>query len=168
MSDETPRVLQMAGGSDRADWPAIESAVRQLATNYALGTDAIGRDEPEVGRALYHQTFTPDADISISGNPDTQRTGPDEWVGFVEGTFRGMGHIATQHLIGSVNIVPGEDGESADMSTYMHASHLQPNGDVFLVLLTYIDHAVRTEDGWRIAKRTLYPLARWVQEAPTE
>ena len=41
-------------------------------------------------------------------------------------------------------------------------------GDVFLVLLTYIDHAVRTADGWRIAKRTLYPLASWVQEAPPE
>ena len=78
MSDETPRVLHTAGGSDRPDWPAMESAIRQLAVNYALGTDAIGRDEPEAGRALFHQTFTPKADISISGNPDTQRTGPDE------------------------------------------------------------------------------------------
>ena len=124
MSGETPRVLQTAGGSDRPDWPSMESAIRQLAVNYALGTDAIGRDAPETGRALYQQTFTADADISIAGNPDTQRTGPDEWVGFVEGTFRGAGHVATQHLIGSVNIVPGEGGESAEMSTYMHASHL--------------------------------------------
>ena len=166
MSEETPRVLQTAGGSDRPDWPAMESAIRQLATNYALGTDAIGRDEPEVGRALYYQTFTPDADISIAGNPDTQRTGPDEWVGFVEGTFRGAGHVATQHLIGSVNIVPSEDGRSADMSTYMHATHRSPAGDLLIVLLTYIDHAVLTDDGWRIAKRTLYPMGSWVQEAP--
>ncbi len=167
MSDETPRVLQTAGGSDRPDWPSMESAIRQLAVNYALGTDAIGRDEPEPGRALYQQTFTADADISIAGNPDTQRTGPDEWVGFVEGTFRGAGHVATQHLIGSVNIVPGEGGESAEMSTYMHASHLGPTGDVFVVLLTYIDQAVHTEDGWRIARRTLYPMASWTQQAPS-
>ncbi len=167
MSDETPRVLQTAGGSDRPDWPAVESAIRQLAVNYALGTDAIGRDEPETGRALYQQTFLPDADISIAGNPETQRTGPDEWVGFVEGTFRGAGHVATQHLIGSVNIVPGEDGESAEMSTYMHASHLGPTGDVFVVLLTYIDRAVHTDDGWRIARRTLYPMASWTQQAPS-
>ena len=167
MSDETPRVLQTAGGSDRPDWPSMESAIRQLAVNYALGTDAIGRDEPETGRALYQQTFTADADISIAGNPDTQRTGPDEWVGFVEGTFRGAGHVATQHLIGSVNIVPGADGESAEMSTYMHASHLGPTGDVFVVLLTYIDQAVHTEDGWRIAGRTLYPMASWMQQAPS-
>ena len=53
-----PRVLQKAGGSDRPDWPAIESAIRQLAVNYALGTDAIGRCEAETGRALYRQTFT--------------------------------------------------------------------------------------------------------------
>ena len=167
MSDETPRVLQTAGGSDRPDWPAVESAIRQLAVNYALGTDAIGRDEPETGRALYQQTFLPDADISIAGNPETQRTGPDEWVGFVEGTFRGAGHVATQHLIGSVNIVPGEDGESAEMSTYMHASHLGPTGDVFVVLLTYVDRAVHTDDGWRIARRTLYPMASWTQQAPS-
>ena len=167
MSDETPRVLQTAGGSDRPDWPSMESAIRQLAVNYALGTDAIGRDEPETGRALYQQTFTADADISIAGNPDTQRTGPDEWVGFVEGTFRGAGHVATQHLIGSVNIVPGADGESAEMSTYMHASHLGPTGDVFVVLLTYIDQAVHTEDGWRIAGRTLYPMASWMQQVPS-
>ena len=167
MSDETPHVLQTAGGSDRPDWPSMESAIRQLAVNYALGTDAIGRDAPETGRALYQQTFTADADISIAGNPDTQRTGPDEWVGFVEGTFRGAGHVATQHLIGSVNIVPGTDGESAEMSTYMHASHLGPTGDVFVVLLTYIDQAVHTEDGWRIARRTLHPMASWMQQAPS-
>ena len=85
MSDETPRVLQTAGGSNRPDWPAMESAVRQLATNYALGTDAIGRDEPEVGRALYHQTFTPDADISINGNRTpsgrVQTSGLSSWKG---------------------------------------------------------------------------------------
>lgn len=167
MSDETPRVLGIAGGSDLPDWPAMESAIRQLAVNYALGTDAIGRDEPETGRALYQQTFTADADISIAGNADTQRTGPDEWVGFVEGTFRGAGHVATQHLIGSANIVPSDDGESAEMSTYMHASHLNPNGDVLVVLLTYIDHAVRREEGWRIARRTLYPMASWMQQAPS-
>lgn len=167
MSDETPRVLGTPGGSDRPDWPATESAIRQLAVNYALGTDAIGRDEPETGRALYHQTFTPDADISIAGSADTQRTGPDEWVGFVEGTFRGAGHVATQHLIGSTNIVPSEDGESAEMSTYMHATHRGPTGDLLIVLLTYIDHAVRTEDGWRIAKRTLYPMGSWGQQAPS-
>ncbi len=166
MSGETPRVLQTAGGSDRPDWPAMESAIRQLAVNYALGTDAIGRDEPETGRALYQQTFTPDAAISIAGAADTRRTGPDAWVEFVEGTFRGAGHVATQHLIGSVNIVPAEDGERAEMSTYMHASHLSPTGDVLVVLLTYVDDAVRTEQGWRIARRTLYPMASWAQQAP--
>lgn len=167
MGKQTPHVLQKAGGSDQPNWPATESAIRQLAVNYALGTDAIGRDEPETGRALYHKTFTSDAKISIAGNPETQRTGPDEWVGFVEDTFRGAGHVATQHLLGSVNIVPSEDGESADMSTYMHASHLQPTGDVLVVLLTYVDRTIRTEGGWRIARRTLYPMASWTQQAPS-
>ena len=168
MSGETPRILQRAGGSDRPDWPARESAIRQLAVNYALGTDAIGRDEAETGRALYRQTFTADAEISIAGAAETRRTGPEEWAEFVEGTFRGAGHVATQHLIGSVNIAPaGDDGERAEMSTYMHASHLGAGGDVLVVLLTYVDEAVRTEQGWRIAKRTLYPMASWTQPAPS-
>ena len=166
MSDETPRTLRTAGGSDRPGWPATESAIRQLAVNYALGTDAIGRDDTETGRGLYRQTFTPDADISIAGSPGTQRSGPDEWAAFVEGTFRGAGHVQTQHLIGSVNVVPDEDGARAEMSTYMHASHLSPAGDVFVVLLTYVDQVVRSGEGWRIAKRTLHPMASWTQQAP--
>ena len=163
MPEETPRPLRTAGGSDRPDWPAVESAVRQLAVNYALGTDAIGRDEPETGLALYRRTFTPDAAISIAGNPETRRTGPEEWAAFVEGTFRGAGHVRTQHLIGTVNVVPGADDSRADMSTYMHASHFNPSGDVLVVLLTYVDEAARTADGWRIVKRTLHPFASWTQ-----
>ncbi len=166
MSDATPRALRMAGGSDHPDWPATESAIRQLAVNYALGTDAIGRDDPETGRALYHRTFTPDADIAIAGSAETRRRGPDEWAAFVEDTFRTAGHVRTQHLIGSVNIVPDEDSASAEMSTYMHASHLGPAGDVLVVLLTYVDHAILAEGGWRIAKRTLHPLASWTQQTP--
>ena len=159
-----PRVLQTAGGSDRPDWPAIESAVRQLAVNYALGTDAIGRSEPETGRDLYRRTFTTDADISIAGSEDTRRRGPDEWVEFVEGTFRARDDQQTQHLIGSINVVLNDHGSgalTADMSSYMHASHRSPNGDVQIVLLTYVDHVIQAEGGWRIAKRTLYPMSAW-------
>lgn len=163
MPEEPPRQPRTAGGSDRPDWPAVESAVRQLAVNYALGTDAFGRDDAEAGLALYRRTFTPDADISIAGNADTRRTGPEEWAAFVEGTFRGAGHVRTQHLVGTVNVIPGADAAHAEMSTYMHASHLNPSGEVYVVLLTYVDEAVRTADGWRIARRTLHPMASWTQ-----
>ena len=127
MSDETPRVLQTAGGSDRPDWPAMESAIRQLATNYALGTDAIGRDEPEVGRALYHQTFTPDADISIAGQPGHAADGSGR-VGWVRGgdVPRSMGHVghAAPDRERSTSC-RARTAKSAEMSTYMHATHLQ-------------------------------------------
>jgi hypothetical protein len=165
MADEPfpdPRITP--GGTDRPDWPLIESQVRQLAVNYTLGTDAIGRGDVATGLALYRRTFTPDAEIEVAGAPTTRRVGPGAWSGFVNDTFRGRNEIRTQHLVGSINIVPsGED--TAEMSSYMHAAHLRTNGDNHMVLLTYVDHCVRTPDGWRIAKRTLYPMAAWTETA---
>ena len=159
LADEIP--LQTPGGSDRPDWPQIESAIRQLATNYTHGTDALARGERATGERFYAATFTPDAEISVAGSDASRRIGPAGWVEFVEGTFQSRDERRTQHLVGSVNIVLAEDALSAEMSSYMHAAHMRGNGDVFTVLLTYVDHVVRTAVGWRIAKRTLYPAASW-------
>ena len=62
-----------------------------------------------------------------------------------------------------MNIVLAADAQSADMSSYIHAAHVRGNGDILTVLLTYVDHVVRTEAGWRIAQRTLYPAAQWFE-----
>lgn len=155
-----PRITP--GGSTRPDWPLIESQVRQLATNYTMGTDAIGRGELENGIAIYRKTFTPDAEIEVAGAPTTRRVGPEAWSGFVNDTFRGRDDRRTQHLVGSINIVLSSE-TTAEMSSYMHAAHLRGSGEVQTVLLTYVDHAVLTAEGWRIAKRTLYPMASWME-----
>jgi hypothetical protein len=160
--DETPDPRITPGGSDRPDWPQVEAAVRQLAVNYTLGTDAIGRGEVETGLAIYRRTFTPEAEIAVNGAPATRRVGPEAWAWFVEDTFRGRDDRRTQHLVGSINVV--DSGEAtAEMASYMHAAHVRGNGDVLTVLLSYVDHAVRTPEGWRIAKRTLYPLSSWME-----
>jgi hypothetical protein len=42
------------------------------------------------------------------------------------------------------------------MTTYLHATHERsPGGDIHIVVGTYMDDVVRTDIGWRIAKRTL-------------
>ena len=151
------------GGSDHPDWPRIESAIRQLATNYTHGTDAMARGERETALRFYNATFTPDAQVMVAGAESTRRTGPDAWADFVENTFRTRDEHRTQHLVGSINIVLAEDAQSAEMSSYMHAAHVRGNGDILTVLLTYVDHVVRTEAGWRIAQRTLYPAAQWFE-----
>ena len=164
LESEVP--LTTPGGSDRPDWPQIESAIRQLAVNYTHGTDAIARGDRATGERFYRATFTPQAEVMVAGNEASRRTGAEGWAGFVEGTFRARDERRTQHLVGSVNIVLAEDGLSADMSSYIHAAHVRPNGDIYTVLLTYVDAVVRTGEGWRIAKRTLYPAASWMEPRP--
>lgn len=140
---------------------ADEARVRQLATNYALGTDAIGRDDKAAGIAFYHHTFTDHAEVMVAGAPTTLRIGPEAWADFVESVFRGSKYDRTQHLIGTVNVV-FTAGNRATMSSYLHATHhVADNSALLIVLGTYNDIVVRSGDDWRIAKRTLSVMTSW-------
>ena len=161
---DAPLPLRTPGGSDRPDWPATEAAIRQLIVNYTHGTDAVGRSDMESAMAFYRQTFSDDAVIMVDGAESTRRVGPEAWAGFVEATFRGRDDIRTQHLVGSINLVP-VDETTVEASSYMHAAHLRPNGDVLFVLLTYVDRCERRPEGWRIVNRVLYPMNSWMQKA---
>ncbi|MFN0145834.1 MAG: nuclear transport factor 2 family protein [Dehalococcoidia bacterium] len=151
------------GGSDRPDWPQIESAIRQLSVNYSLGTDAIGRGDRAAGERFYAAAFAADAEVMVAGSERSRRTGPEGWADYVERTFREMDARRTQHLVGSVNIVLGEDGRTADVSSYLHAAHVRSDGAVYTVILTYADRVVLGDAGWRIARRTLYPAGSWTE-----
>lgn len=62
----------------------------------------------------------------------------------------------TQHLIGNVYVVV--DGREATCQCYLQAQHVKEgtaDGDLFVLAGRYSDALVRTEDGWRIAHRTL-------------
>lgn len=62
----------------------------------------------------------------------------------------------SQHLIG--NVFPTVDGDAATSECYLQAQHVQagtPGGDTFIVAGRYSDELVRTEGGWRIARRRL-------------
>ena len=65
----------------------------------------------------------------------------------------------TQHLIGNVDVVV--DGGQATCQCYLQAQHVKEGtegGDLFVLAGRYADSLVRTDDGWRIARRT---LATW-------
>lgn len=65
----------------------------------------------------------------------------------------------TQHLIGNVYVVV--DGREATCQCYLQAQHVKEGtagGDLFVLAGRYSDALVRTDDGWRIAHRT---LATW-------
>jgi len=65
----------------------------------------------------------------------------------------------TQHLVGNVDVVV--EGDAATAQCYLQAQHVQEGvegGDLFVIAGRYSDEVVRTDDGWRFARRT---LATW-------
>ena len=143
-----------------------EADIRKLTLCYAHGTDAIGRGDVEAGRAIYQLCFTKDATLSAAfpNGQEEKRTGSDAWADFVASVFQGAGYTSTQHLIGNISIEVQD--KSATMSTYLHATHVLPNGSMDIANGTYEDTVVKTEAGWRIQSRKL-TLITFLNLAPT-
>ena len=143
-----------------------EADIRKLTICYAHGTDAIGRGDVAAGRALYQPCFTKDATFSVvfPNGQHEKRTGSDAWADFVATVFQNAGYTSTQHLIGTISIEVQD--KSATMSTYLHATHVLPNGSIDVANGTYEDSVVKTEEGWRIQSRRL-TLITFLNLAPT-
>lgn len=113
-------------------------------------------------RALDYRTFheldgifTADATFDAGGLGAP--TGPKAIRTMIEGT---IGHLdATQHLVGKSIIEFADDGDSAEVRTYLISQHIRESapGPVKHYFLggEYYDRVVRTPDGWRIAYRRL-------------
>ena len=129
--------------------------IRKLTICYAHGTDAIGRGDLEAGKALYQACFTKDAAFAafFPDGRGEKRIGPEAWADFVLSVFKNAGYTVTQHLLGTIDIEV--KGETATMNTYLHATHVLPNGSIDVANGTYTDEVVKTPGGWRIRSRTL-------------
>jgi 3-phenylpropionate/cinnamic acid dioxygenase small subunit len=113
-------------------------------------------------RALDHKNFgdlaglfTADATFDAGGLGAP--TGPPAIRSMIEGT---IGHLdATQHLVGKSLIEFADDGNSAEVRTYLISQHIRESteGPVKHYFLggEYFDRVVRTPEGWRIAYRRL-------------
>ncbi len=133
-------------------------------------TDRIEIDEllARYARALdyrnFHELddiFTPDATFDAGGLGSPM--GPAAIREMIEGT---IGHLdATQHLVGKSLIDFADDGDSAEVRTYLISQHIRESapGPVKNYFLggEYYDRVVRTPAGWRIAYRRLDRL--WKQ-----
>ena len=166
----TAIVLGWALGSGVAAEPTSrlqdEADIRNLTICYAHGTDAIGRGDVAAGRAIYQPCFTKDATFSVvfPNGQIEERTGSDAWADFVVSVFQGAGYTSTQHLLGTISIEVQDT--SVTMSTYLHATHVLPNGSIDIANGTYEDSVVKTEEGWRIQSRKL-TLITFLNLAPT-
>jgi hypothetical protein len=122
--------------------------IDELLARYSRALDFRNFDELE-------GIFTPDSEFDAGGLGHPH--GPAAIRAMIEGTIGGLD--ATQHLVGKSIIAFGEDGNSADVRTYLISQHIRESapGPVKHYFLggEYFDRVVRTADGWRIAFRRL-------------
>lgn len=137
-----------------------EAEIAKLTVCYALATDTIGAGNTALGKSIYAPCFTNNAVISLygvgqplNGPPTYSTVGTDSWGDFVEDTFINSGYTVTQHLIGTINI--HVNGSHGTMTSYLHATHVLPNGTIDVANGTYTDEVVRHNGVWKIKARTL-------------
>ncbi|MDC0674943.1 nuclear transport factor 2 family protein [Nannocystis radixulma] len=168
----TPVADAKKGGSDAGQRLADRAEIADLTYCYAEGTDAIGRGDLAAGKATYKECFTTNAKVAAyfpgadpNGPPGLSAVGTDAWAVAVQGVFETNGYISTQHLLSNIRI--DLDGNSGTMTSYLSATHvIDPAGAVELAHGTYVDTVVRTPQGWRISKRTLYLISFLRLESP--
>jgi len=127
--------------------------IRELLVRYASIVD--GRRFDEFG-----SVFTADATFGS----DPAALGLPAIADYIGGLLRGCG--PTQHLLGNEEIAVS--GDEATVRCQVRAIHLGA-GDashlLYELIGEYRDHAVRTESGWRLRERVLYPRIRLGQRA---
>jgi ketosteroid isomerase-like protein len=107
---------------------------------------------------LFASLFTPDAVWEYRAGSEL-RTGPQDIVERVRPSIERLD--ATQHFV--TNHVVAVEGDTATHTCYYLAQHLR-GGESFLAAGRYEDELRRTEDGWRIARRTL--ISTWTDGNP--
>lgn len=150
-----------------------QEQITSLRRLYAHATDALGKtsdsEAQKFGLAIYHQIFTEDAQIQVSGATSKRLTGkgPDAWADVARHALQG--YEATQHLIGSqlvrftqVEWDPSQSDPAnfqagaANMKSYLQAWHAWPDQRLRLVLGTYHDELIfSAESGWQICAMNL-------------
>lgn len=98
--------------------------------------------------SLLTKVFTTDADV------DYGEVG--QWTGGAEvAEFMEAAHVIAAHTMHRMsNQAVDIDGDKATMRTYVDALILLEDGSGANPVGYYDDHAVRTTDGWRIARRS--------------
>ncbi len=146
-SNHAAAVREMRGAHTVSELTDLQDKQAITETCYRYGLVLDGRDWSSLSTV-----FTPDAEAYYLDMPPC--------IGYqaIEDTCRTSLSIldASQHLIG--NVVASLDGDEADCICYLQAQHVKtdtPGGDLFIIAGRYLDRFVRTNDGWRIKRRSL-------------
>jgi|TARA_B110000444_G_scaffold183429_1_gene172378 hypothetical protein len=143
--------------------------IEYLQRRYARATDLLGhadKDSIDEGRRIYHRIFTPDVEMTVTGNrvDERQSSGIDGWLEVVTSALGPLG--PTQHLIGTQLVeietlaVDSDNAVSngrALMRSYVQAWHDMPDGQVWLFIGTYTSDVRFTPGaGWQIWRMNLH------------
>ena len=173
MAVESAAVAKDRGGIEASSgvMAVARQEIEYLRRRYAKATDLIGVNTAESiaeGRKIYHEIFTPDAKIQVSGEGarPLDAVGPDAWVEVANSALKD--YVATQHLIGTQLVEINElrqnaAGEiasgQASMTSYLQAWHAYKD-EVFVFFGTYVDEVSYTPGvGWQICDMNLVQVS---------
>jgi hypothetical protein len=149
----------------------VRQQVEYVRRRYARATDLLGTAKPAAiaeGTQIYHEIFTPDADLRTSGGTAKpfQATGPGAWADVVVDALEE--YSATQHLIGTqlvhIDQLTEKDGSitagHATMSSYLQAWHSTDAGKLWMFIGTYEDQVRYVPGkGWQIYAMNLIQVS---------
>lgn len=124
-----------------------ESDLRELIHSYAFGLDT---QDWVLWRSIFLDEVTIDM-TDFQPEPAPRQLPIEKHVRAVERMFANFD--ATQHFIGSHRYAV--DGDRAVITAHMRAEHWITSGqggDKYTMFGTYTDEAVRTPEGWKLAK----------------
>ena len=134
---------------------AVEDEIRRTLHAYCRLLDERDLDE------LMRRVYLPDA------TDDRKRGAPLHGRAEIRGYFaNAFEHVAaTAHLLSNVDIEVAPDAQTAKSYSRVTAYHWRFGGETvraadFVVLGSYDDELVRTEDGWRIKRRVVGALGQ--------
>ena len=123
---------------------ADRQAIVEVIDRYATSLDAKDYER-------FKTCFSEDAVVHYSDD----LVGPEPTAAYAESVL--SQYAFTQHLLGNYEITL--DGDRASARTYMHASHVTSEGEIWVVGGTYIDRFERRDGDWKIVERALE--AKW-------
>lgn len=122
---------------------ADKVAIREVLEAYAFGLD-------ERDFAAVEGVFTPDAELDYTSTSAWVGT-PAEVIPVIEKTLSNF-PVCQHHL---TNCRISVDGDTATANTYLwNPLAMEGGANMLLVGGRYDDELVRTDEGWRISKRT--------------
>lgn len=141
-----------ATGAEAADRQTDRAAIIQLTIDYCWALDTNEWDD-------LRQVFLPDAvtDLGAGG-----QNGIEEIIQRVSSALGPLDD--SQHMVSTHQISFGPGPDDATGRCYLQAQHIRRaavGGSLYTVGARYEDRYVRTDDGWRIAERTI--VSMWTE-----